>query len=313
MSSPEANHAKRDAPRHPRGVDTLVLSGGGVHGLRILGALERFAYYPNASRGVVLEGVRRILGTSVGYVIGLLLCAGYEPAEIMASVACSGLTRKLADSVDIAGAFTEDGVLSFAPVREYLVRMLLRKGFRGDVTLSSLQRASNVSLETSAYCLSAQKLRFFSVESDPGMACVDLARLACSVPVMFNPGNYEGKEYIDGAVLENFPICRVRSGDSAFGVRIVSDGNAEPPTALPWSRGTSMGRKIIHFFNLFTGIASQLQDEGPSGKRPFDSIVVKICTRPEETLQFAGIDRSECIRRFTQGFTECSLHLKKND
>lgn len=296
-----------------RETNALVLSGGGVHGLHILGALERFAYYPDNSRGPLLNGIRRIVGTSVGYLIGMLLSAGYEPIEIMASVASSDLTKRLSDSVDFAGAFTGDGVLSFSLIRDHLASMLHKKGFREDVTLAELKRASGVRLEASAYCLSTQKLRFFSSESDPEMKCLDLARLACSVPVLFDPGSYEGMAYIDGAVLENFPISRAEPGDVVFGVRIMTDNNVEMSSAPFWTRNTSLGQTAMKLFNIFAGIASQLQNAHRREKSLANSIVLEIHCQSEGTLQFSGINGGECMRRFMLGFSDCSMHLKKHD
>ena len=68
---------------------TLVLSGGGVKGILMLGAIQ----YMIDNR--LLEKTTTYIGTSVGAMIGYLLAIGYTPIEIVAYLCNHGNSSEL--------------------------------------------------------------------------------------------------------------------------------------------------------------------------------------------------------------------------
>ena len=62
--------------------NTLVLSGGGIKGLLILGALQ----YLYETGKLQKKNIRKYIGTSIGAIINVLLIIGYEPKEIVAHI-----------------------------------------------------------------------------------------------------------------------------------------------------------------------------------------------------------------------------------
>lgn len=159
----------------------LVLSGGGIRGIAHLGVLQALT-----EAGIKFD---RISGTSAGSIAGAMFAQGIEPAEILKIFLKTRLLKLLRP------AFGTTGLISMDNTRSIFLEYLPHDSFEG------LQ----IPLSITATNFSEGKLEYFS--SGPLIRAI---MASSSIPFFFKPVMIEGKMYVDGGLLNNFPIEPLR-------------------------------------------------------------------------------------------------------
>ena len=222
----------------------LVLEGGGVKGIGLVGAIARL------ERGYTIE---RVAGTSVGALVGALVASGYSGTELEAEVLAFPFDKvKRADHLDklpfVGPALSiaiERGIWETTFVREYLARLLERKGVRTfrDLKMrdntSSLANDRRYRLVVTATDTTTGELLYLPWDYrerfglDPNEQHVaDAVAASIAIPFFFEPvtlTDSEGLEHVlvDGGALSNFPISvfdrtdRRRPRWPTFGIKII--------------------------------------------------------------------------------------------
>jgi NTE family protein len=153
----------------------LALSGGGARGIAHLGvlkALNEGGIYPDM-----------ISGTSAGSIVGALYCAGYSPEESLKIVQ---ETRAL--SV-FRPSFSWKGFLKIDKLAGILNKYL-PENFE-DLNLPLIVAASDINEGKTVYFNTGKLIK-------PILA-------SASIPVLFKPMEIDGKNYVDGGILNNLP------------------------------------------------------------------------------------------------------------
>lgn len=160
----------------------LVLSGGGIRGIAHLGVLQALT-----EAGIKFD---RISGTSAGSIVGALFAHGIEPAEILKIFMKTHLYKY------IRPAFRSKGLMSLDKIRPLLLEYIPHDSFEG-LKIPMVITATNFNECKVAYFTSGELI-------NPILA-------SSSIPVFFKPIKIEGKIYIDGGILNNFPVEPLRS------------------------------------------------------------------------------------------------------
>ncbi|WKG04611.1 patatin-like phospholipase family protein [Mycolicibacterium sp. HK-90] len=235
------------AKRSPRRAD-LVLSGGGVKGIGLVGAVAalRDAGY----------AVGRISGTSAGSLVGAVVAAATHgdplPSEQLRELALSVPYRKFRDSGPVEripvlgtawgllretgiyrGDFAYDwirselknlGVKTFGDLAVADEDLLPERRYRLVVTVTDVTTGQLVRLPW-------DYRRVYGLDPDEQLVA-DAVRASMAIPFLFHPVTLESAEgqpctLVDGGVLSNFPIDSFDRPDAAeprwptFGVTVV--------------------------------------------------------------------------------------------
>jgi predicted acylesterase/phospholipase RssA len=171
--------------------DTLILSGGGLLGLSTLGALNIiFEEYKQSS-------FRRIAGTSVGALIGLLLCIK-SPADIYEIMLNQNLFNE--DNIDFS-----EYIENFGFVKHDLIKQELYKYFPKDITFMQLVKITNIDLRIVGTNISTEQGEIFSYNETPNMCVIDAVCISLTVPFVFQKYTYNNNVYVDGCLTINYP------------------------------------------------------------------------------------------------------------
>lgn len=155
----------------------IVLSGGGARGIAHLGvlkALEEFGVIPS-----------HISGTSAGAIAGAFYAAGYSIAEIVSIL-------------------KKGQIFSFSNILIKRQGFFAMKGFN-DIYEQSFPTNSFDDLNIPLYITATDILKGELVYLSSGNLSQSLMATSC-MPLLFQPVNYNNTLYVDGGVLNNFPI-----------------------------------------------------------------------------------------------------------
>jgi len=164
----------------------LVLSGGGARGFAHLGvmqALNEGGIYPDV-----------ISGASAGALAGVMYCDGYKPKEILKIMKASSRLDYMRPTLP------RDGLLQITGIIKILETHLRAKTFE----------ELKIPLFVSVTDINNAKAVYFSRGK-----ILDIVIASASIPVLFKPVIINDNYYVDGGVLDNFPI-RPIEGDCLF-------------------------------------------------------------------------------------------------
>ena len=176
----------------------LVLAGGGMKGCYLLGALQ-YLYDHNG-----LENIRSFYGTSIGGVLSALLIIGYKPIEIFVYIC----TNKVQEAL---GQFNQNilerkCLLDPTAMIKFLTNMILEK--LGKIpTLGELKEMfqKDLCVVTIARDRVNEPL-YLSTRTHADMSLVQALHMSISIPFVFGYAVYQNRKYIDGGLIDNFPI-----------------------------------------------------------------------------------------------------------
>jgi NTE family protein len=170
----------------------LVLSGGGARGIGHLGVLQALD-----EMSVKIE---RISGTSAGAIIGAFYAEGFKPNEIL----------------DIAKETTLFGFSNFLIGKAGFFDMKTLEGLFHKYMAHNTIEKLKIQLSIAATDIVKGEVRYFS----KGNLSMALMASSC-VPLVFQPVKFEDTYYLDGGILNNFPIEPLKGHcDKVIGVHV---------------------------------------------------------------------------------------------
>lgn len=209
-------------------IKNLVLSGGAYNGLHILGALRHLdaeGYYQT-------KNIERIYAASAGALVGALLCMRLSWDDLMNYIINRPWEKliKIPDDVFFQ-TLTKKGLFDkslVAGVIEYLLGM---NDLPVDVTLAAFHEFSGIELHISTLRLSDFNLVEMTHISHPEVALVDAVYMSTTIPFVFQPVFMDGSYYVDGGLINNFPIksCMEQGGnaDETLALKIKTNRSAQ--------------------------------------------------------------------------------------
>ena len=177
----------------------LCISGGGIKGFQILGALC------HVNKLYKLKNIDNFIGTSIGSIICYLIIIGYEPFEILKKVIDYDKLNQIGLIPDVIKFTNEGGSFSYNLINELLEKLTIEKIGKYH-TLKSLYEHFGKKLTIVTYNLTLKKTEFLSYENNPNLPCLVALRMSSNIPFIFPPFYYEKNIYIDGGIVQNLPI-----------------------------------------------------------------------------------------------------------
>jgi predicted acylesterase/phospholipase RssA len=193
--------------------DCLVLSGGGVKGFFLLGAIQA------CIEKNCLEKIHTYIGSSVGAMISYLLVLGYTPIELIVAIHVNKWLDKL-QGMNIGALLRNTGVISFTPLHEALEKLTIDKTGRY-FTLAQLREKTGKTLVCAAYNMTSCEIEYLHPDTHPDLPCLAAIRMSCNIPIVFDRFKYTNSFYIDGGIVDNFPVLQaLKYGKKILGVSL---------------------------------------------------------------------------------------------
>jgi predicted acylesterase/phospholipase RssA len=180
----------------------LILSGGGIKGIAYIGCLKYF------EENNMLHDLKVCVTCSAGCIFSLAIILGYtsdELIELVNKIDITALTNITSDS--LFNYFKTYGLDDGKKLENFLHIIIKKKlHINCRLTLADFYYITGITFYITACCISDRKTVFFSHKTHPDLDLILAIRMSTSYPFYFIPVIYEGKYYIDGGVLNNFPV-----------------------------------------------------------------------------------------------------------
>ena len=266
----------------------LVISGGSVKGFGLLGAIECILEkYP-------LTSFSSFFGTSIGSIISYLLCIGYTPLEIIHKVYYFEVLHKVKTQIDIMNIPSNKGLFKFEYILEELELMTLLKHHEL-FTFKTLYETTKKELCCITYNYSQQKMEILHHTTTPDLPCLVGLRMSSSIPFIFDRFTYNNNIYIDGGIVDNFPIHIALRFNKINIIGVVS---------TPSMDGTKNNKISTFVSNLiFIPIVEITRSTIQKYKKYFKIYEIPI---NQHFLNF-NLTITDIMEMFSDGYTRCKL------
>ena len=178
--------------------NVLVLGPGGVKGFLELGALLQF------EKKGYFENIEYYTGCSAGAAIVLLIVAGYKISEILQICWNINVLNDITD-LDIKDIKEKTGLISNKTVETLLTNKIIEK-FGKVLTLKQLYYATGKIINIVTYNLDDDQTEYFNKDTEPNISCIHAVMMSMAIPLLMQSRRYKGRDYIDGAIGNPYPI-----------------------------------------------------------------------------------------------------------
>jgi predicted acylesterase/phospholipase RssA len=202
-------------------IEHLVICGGGHHGLIMYGLLRE----SNKSGFWDIENIKTIYCTSVGTIVAVFIMLRYT-WDVLDDYLMKRPWQHVfkVDINSLIDAYDNRGIFDKKIVKELLSSLLLGKGLETNITLVEFYEKTNIEMHFMITELNNFELIDVSYKTHPEWTLIDAVYCSSCLPILFTPLLLEGKCYIDGGIILNYPLklCIENIGeentDSIFGI-----------------------------------------------------------------------------------------------
>ena len=186
----------------------LIFEGGGVKGIGFVGALQVL------EEKHILENIKRFGGTSAGAITALILGLGYTISELKDILSILDLREFKDDTIgsirDIVRLSNGYGWYKGEHFESWIEEIIAEKTGDRTSTFKDVHNRMESDQFREIYFqgtnVSTHLVETFSFEKTPNMPIAKAVRISMSIPFFFEAVKWSGNIYVDGGVLDNYPI-----------------------------------------------------------------------------------------------------------
>ena len=180
-------------------INTIVLSGGGIKCVGYLGFFKSLFAKINQSQ------IKHYIGTSAGCIFSLMLVLGYKLSEIQ-KIIFNYNYNILIPEINIDSIFFNCGLSDGEKIKDFIIQIIEYSGYDQNVTFAELFEKTNIKLTMTLTNFTKQKVEYVNHDLNPDFKILDAILATTRIPLFFSPYKINNDIYLDGAVINNYPI-----------------------------------------------------------------------------------------------------------
>jgi predicted patatin/cPLA2 family phospholipase len=218
--------------------DTICMSGGGIKGFAFIGALK----YLENNNHINLSEINHFIGTSAGSMLSFFLSLDYSLKEIEDFIISFNF-KKIIPDFNIENLLLNHGLDCGDKIMFVIMNFLKEKYDTDDVTFQEHYNLTNNKLTIIGTNFTKNCEEVFNYINTPNMSVRLAIRISISIPILFNPVLYNDNYYIDGGIINNFPM-----------------NHCNPETTLGLYIKSVRSKELDNILTLFNGCLSIIID-----------------------------------------------------
>lgn len=202
-------------------IEKLCFEGCGIFGIVYVGAIK---YLEEQD---ITQNVKQYAGTSSGAIIATMLALGYTSEEIYKVLKDINWNKFYDYNIGFFNFFSGYGIYKGDMLHNLYKTIIQNKTNSPNTTFQDLYYTTGKKLYICAVNLSKQGSVYFSVDTHPLMEIHMALRLSTSFPFVFKSLKYKGDYYVDGGVMDNYPMEIFDNCSKALGFNLVTKTSKE--------------------------------------------------------------------------------------
>ena len=182
-------------------IENLVLSCGTIKGFCYIGCLK-VLYEKN-----IIKNLKNILGCSAGCIFAICIALNYtydELKKIFFSIDLNILNDINYDN--ITHFFEFYGLQSGIRIVKIMSVLIKNKTKNKNMTLKQFYDFTNINIIFTTCCLNKTSIEYINYKNYPNLKIIDALIMSISLPILFKPFKLNNNFYVDGALLNGYPI-----------------------------------------------------------------------------------------------------------
>lgn len=181
----------------------IVFSGGGPIAIKVLGILQHL----EENKFWNIDDIETMYATSAGCSLAVLLSLRYDWETIRSYF----IKRPWQEAYPIKpehllNAYNTKGIFNISYFELFFKPFFDAKNIPMSITMLDFYNYSKIALHFFSVELNEYKLCDISYQTHPNLPLITAIYMSCAVPVLFAPVCFDNKCYIDGGVLNNYPL-----------------------------------------------------------------------------------------------------------
>ena len=184
-------------------IQHLVLSGGGPTAIKYLGTLKQLE----------MDGIwnslnlKSIYGTSAGGILGVMLCCKHDWITLTDYIIKRPWENAFKISPDeVFNMYSKKGIVDIRFFEIFFKPLFAAKNISINITMKEFYELSGIDLHLFTLELNEFKMHDLSYKTHPDMQVLTAVYMTSSIPVLFSPVCIDGHCYIDGGLVNNYPL-----------------------------------------------------------------------------------------------------------
>lgn len=281
-------------------INTLIFSGGGSKGVCYIGVMRCFEEM--VSKGVIKLNIKEICGVSIGSVFGLFYVLGYNYEELYQEMMKSDLT--VVKNLKLRNFLTKYGLDDGKKFMLWVESFVIKKGYSRDITLKQLWLKTGIDFKIVASNVNKYSLDIFDYQKNPNLKVLKAVKMSLSVPFVFSPEQYKGDYYVDGGLINNFPIELYKNNlENVLGCKLISSGELIKGVDIKIDSFESYASNI---FNCFFG----KREETNTRSSEYLEHIIDIKAYDIDFMNF-NLENSDKIHMINVGYDAACNYFKR--
>ena len=184
-------------------IKSLILSGGAYLGFSQLGCIKILL----EKQHIKMVDIESIYACSIGTVVAIILCLKLEWDIIYDYF----IKRPWSKTVDFSPSVLLESIETKGIIGNHFFDTLFEPLFKyndidTNISLKTFQELHDISLNF--YTCGVNKLEYKLIDDNnfPDIRLIDAVHMSCSIPLLFQPFKYKNEYYIDGGMINNYPV-----------------------------------------------------------------------------------------------------------
>jgi predicted acylesterase/phospholipase RssA len=182
----------------------LVISGGGHSIFCTCGAFEELI----KREKLVYSNIKTIYATSAGGIVGTIFCMNFDWALVVKDYMIKRPWHEaiLISTSDIFAAYTKRGIFDKKYIEIIFKPLFSAKDLSMNITMKEFYEYSKIELHLFSLELHDFQTINISHKTHPNMELLTAVYMSSAFPILFAPFMEEGKYYMDGGIITNYPL-----------------------------------------------------------------------------------------------------------
>jgi predicted acylesterase/phospholipase RssA len=221
----------------------LVLEGNGMAGLAYIGALKVL------EERDIIKDIENFSGSSSGAIMTSLISIGYTSEEIYnlsANLDWKNMVKRRNCLFQFFYFWNKYGLYKYDQIEKTIKSFFLRKLGKSDLTFKEHYNITKKNLILVGVNVNKQKPEYFCNDLTPDMSVIKAIKISSSFPFIFDPVKHNNMLYIDGGIMNNFPIEYFGyENPETLGLNLI-DIQDDPDEVVPINNVLNYGYNILH-------------------------------------------------------------------